>query len=104
MDDGVVDAAKMRKVWGQGRLVDRGPTERRLREWLTKDPKGYNAEITRLEGEDGEKVALREENAALKAEVERLGRQGGTENLPPGPDLGTERVRQEIVQLLRARG
>src|SRR4051794_27944416 len=71
-DPGVVTAALMRAVLGQSKGADAGPTEKLLRRWLDKDPKGYLETIDKKAKAEGEEAGARAENAGLKAEVERL--------------------------------
>lgn len=101
-EGGVVTAARMRKVLGQGKASDAGPTEKELRRWLDKDPKGYSEAIdrkARLEGESAEKdaelVRLRAETADLRkrlAEREPAG---------PGDDPGADAALGLVEKLLR---
>ena len=100
VEGGQITAGRMRKVLGQDPSQDTGPTEQRLREWLSKDPKGYIGvadEKHRVERGDAElKVAndrLREENKHLK------------EIASPEPDEkdeedgGSERARATLKEL-----
>lgn len=72
VDDGVVTAAKMRKVLGQNEGMDRGPTEKRLREWLKKDVAKYQAEIERRDDAETKRGEMAAENAVLKERVADL--------------------------------
>ena len=103
LDDGVITAEKMRKVLGQGKNIDRGPTEARLREWLDKDVKGYQGKIEDLEaGELKESkgaaamAVLLEQNAELRAENERL----KAERASGGRDAGSARAMALIDAIL----
>lgn len=108
-DDGIVTLAKMRKVFGQNARIDRGPTERRLREMLKKDVKGYVAKMDAWEAEEGasskrelERVAevdrLREECEELRAKVAAL------EPVAGGPDRGTDAAMDALRAFLRSHG
>lgn len=97
---GVVTAARMRKVLGQDPVMDCGPTEQRLREWLTKDVARYESRTRELEAEEKDiagirahNVRLEEENAALK---ERLARHEEEHT-----DEGAARARALIDRILR---
>src|SRR5258707_193006 len=57
-EGGQVTAARMRKVLGQDSVMDCGPTERRLREWLTKD----EARARELEAEESGAAAIKAHN------------------------------------------
>lgn len=102
-DGGVITAEKMRKVLGQGKNSDSGPTESRLREWLDKDVKGYQGKIEELEaGERRESKAssamavLLEQNAELRVENERL----KAERASGGRDAGSARAMALIDAIL----
>lgn len=75
---GVITSERMRKVWRQDGVMDVGPTERRLREWLTKDVSKYEERMRELQAEEegiaemrAELVRLRAENAEWRAKKER---------------------------------
>ena len=71
-DGGPITAARMRKVLGQDPVLDVGPTEQRMRDWLSKDPKGYIGvadDKSRVENGDSE---LKVENDRLREENEQL--------------------------------
>lgn len=101
-DDGVVDAGRMRKVLGQDPAHDVGPTEKRLREWLLKDAKGYLAKVEALDGAEGRESALRSEVAGLRARVaeleERLRVRAEEKSL--GVDAGAARAEALIEKIL----
>lgn len=71
-DDGVVTPTLMRKVLGQSHRIDKGPTEKRLREWLVKDPKGFIAAAEDRERQESEDATLRATVKEQRDEVERL--------------------------------
>lgn len=66
---GVVTSDRMRKVMGQPRELDKGPTEARLREWLDKDVKGYKGDMERQSADEQSVSALRSELDKLKAKL-----------------------------------
>lgn len=52
VEGGVVTAERMRKVMAQDSSIDVGPTEKRLREWLDRDVKGYMTAADEREKEE----------------------------------------------------
>jgi hypothetical protein len=82
-DDGVITAARMKKVIGQRPEEDSGPTERGLRKFMEKDYRAYL--------EDMAKFAERERVAGLEARA-------ADETLPR--DEGEERVAEAVRELL----
>lgn len=108
-DDGVVTAAKMRKVMGQDAVMDSGPTERRLREWLDRGIEKFDARVRELEAEEAGIEGMRVANAVQKkriaelegevdASVKRLREMEGT-----GEDHGSAKAREMIVRILTER-
>lgn len=98
----------MRKVLGQPKKADAGPTEQQLRRWLEKDPKGYTeaidkkvkaeseadgvlAELGKYKSECGR---LTVENLGLKDRAAELERQAGED------DPGTDKSLAQIEKLL----
>src|SRR4051812_6115035 len=68
-DDGMLTSEKMKRVAGQQPSQDRGPTERRLREWIERDYSGYIRELEKreaAEAERGEGVEDEGEEKVLK--------------------------------------
>ena len=68
-DWGVVTASRMRKVMGQREEADCGPTEKRLREWLVKDVKGFMAAADAREKEERGDAERDRELAELREKV-----------------------------------
>jgi hypothetical protein len=77
---GVVTAARMRKVLGQDPVLDCGPTEQRLREWLSKDVAKYETHVRELEAKEGDSAALKAENVRLEQEIAELRKQSAPED------------------------
>lgn len=94
---GVVTLEVMRKVLGQSSQLDRGSVERRLREWLKKEPKGYIEAIDARERESSGAAEREAELECLRAEVAEL----RARESASAEDGGTERVRKLILECLR---
>jgi hypothetical protein len=107
-EGGVVNAGRMRKVLGQGKAADTGPTEKLLRKWLDKDTKGYIQALDQKARAEGDDAAAREETAALTAENARLRaelaalRDRGAD--APDDDPGTDAALGRIEKLLAEAG
>jgi len=71
-DGGELTASAMRKVLGQDRVLDVGPTQGRLREWLDKDAKGYMAAIDVRADAEGGRAEMEKELEDLRDEVKEL--------------------------------
>jgi hypothetical protein len=105
-EGGVVTAARMRRVMGQGKADDMGPTEKVLRKWLDRDPKGFTQEIDRkaraeaegVSAADTGKVALAAANARI-ADLER--KVAELESPPEVVDAGSDRAIAQVKKLLR---
>ena len=94
-EGGRITAARMRKVLAQNKAQDVGPTERRLREWLVKDAKGFIAaadEKERVEKGDADLLARAEAAEARVRELESLA--------TGGVDHGSNRVLTKLDAFL----
>ena len=106
-DDGQVTPAKMRKVLGQPRKADAGPTEKELRRWLSKDPKGYSEAIDRKAKAEREADGVLADLAAARAEVTRLKsrvadlEESLADRDAPEADEGTDRALAKIEAILK---
>ena len=65
---GGVTASRMWKVMGQDPVMDVGPTERRLRDWLVKDVKGFESRARELQAAEEGVAELKSEADSLRAE------------------------------------
>ena len=65
-EGGQVTAARMRKVLGQDPVLDAGPTEKRLREWLVKDVSKFEQRAREMEAEENGVAELEAENERLR--------------------------------------
>ena len=86
--DGLGDAARMRRVYEQDKWKDCNGAQRRLRDMLDADPRGYFKLMLELEERDLERLELAEER---RREAAREGEK----------DAGEERVLGLIEELLR---
>lgn len=84
-----ITASRMKKVLNQRPEMDSGPLEERIREWLSKDVKGFEAAIEEKERKvrgdaerDAELVALRAKVAAFEK----------AKSASSGSDAGSEKV------------
>lgn len=96
---GVATAARMRKVLGQDPVMDCGPTEQRLREWLTKDVAKYEAHARALEAEENGIAAIKADNVRLEQENAELRKQLAPKD-PAKRDEGSARARSLIERIL----
>ena len=101
-DDGVVTAAKMRKVFGQDPGMDKGPTERRLREMLKKDGTKFLLTLRDLEAEETGVSKMAGELAAARAEIAELKAELRSRDAKPVEDVdaGSERAKALIDRIL----
>ena len=67
-EGGQVTAPRMRKVLGQDPVLDVGPTEQRLREWLVKDVSKFEQRAREMEAEENAIAELKAETGRLRAE------------------------------------
>jgi hypothetical protein len=67
-ESGGVTSSRMWKVMGQDPVMDVGPTERRLRDWLVKDVKGFESRARELQAEEEGVAELKSEVEILRAE------------------------------------
>lgn len=101
-EGGAVSSTRMRKVLSQEPSQDVGPTERRLREWLVKDVKGYLVKIEELEEAEAGRERLRADLAIAKerlATAEEKLREKEAERAD-GVDGGEERAKVLVDRLL----
>ncbi len=96
---GVVSADRMRKVMGQPKELDRGPTEARLRDWLDKDVRTYSAEMAKLAAADRDAAGVLAENERLKAELAAV-----KKTTAAGFDEGTAEAKKLIDRILAEHG
>ena len=68
-EGGQVTAPRMRKVLGQDPVLDVGPTEQRLREWLVKDVSKFEQRVREMEAEENGVAEVKAENGRLRAET-----------------------------------
>lgn len=66
---GGVTASRMWKVMGQDPVMDVGPTERRLRDWLVKDVSKFEQRAREMEAEENGVAEVKAENGRLRAET-----------------------------------
>ena len=99
---GVVTAAKMRKVFGQDAGMDKGPTERRLREMLNKDGAKFLLTLRNLEAEETGASRMVGELAAARARVSELEAELRSRDAKPaeGVDAGSARAEALIDRIL----
>lgn len=98
-EGGVVTSARMWKVFGQHPSKDVGPTEARLRVWLERDTKGFEARARALEENEQAVAKVRADNAALKERVAELERKLAERQDEEG-DAGAERADAQLEKLL----
>lgn len=93
-----ITASRMKKVLNQRPEADSGPLEERIREWLSKDVKGFEAAIEEKEEKASGHAELRAENADLKDELETLRPKRS------GPDKGAAKTRELLDGLFTSFG
>ncbi len=95
-DDGVISSGVMKRVLGQSKDLDVGPTQATLRAWLDRDVKGYEARMRQLAEEESGAAAREKELEDLRAEVAELRKASS----PAGIDAGAARARDIIGKIL----
>lgn len=97
---GMVTAARMRKVLGQDPVMDCGPTEERLREWLNKDFAKYETRARELEAEECELEEIKSDNMRLADENAELRKRLEVNSAEEREDKGSARARALIERIL----
>ena len=101
-ETGGVTAARMWKVMGQDPVMDLGATERRLRDWLVKDVKGFESRARELQAEEEGVAELKGEVDSLRAEKAKWERQEAERGAEKAEtrDEGSERALAILASIL----
>lgn len=95
-EDEGISASRMRKVMNQRPEADAGPLEERIREWLTRDVKGFDAAMEEKEERTAGHAAMAERNKALESRITSL----MESTTSAGPDGGAAAARELIERCL----